>query len=340
MLVLGIETTCDETACSIVRSGKTILSNVIASQIGLHKDYGGVYPELASRSHVDNLIPIIDLSLKEAGVSEKDIDLIAVSKAPGLIGSITIGLNAAKALSLCWNIPFIGVNHVEAHLYAAMMDIKPPICFPALGVVLSGGHTFIVKIHELGRYEMLGTTVDDAIGEAFDKVAILLNLPYPGGPEIEKLALEGNPKKYSFKAGKVKNNPFNFSFSGIKTNVLYATKGANSNKQSELLIEESEKKHIAASFQEAAFIDVIKKTLLAAETHSCKTIFLGGGVTQSHALKKLFLKHAPPHLCFYYPMQGLSLDNGAMIAGLGYHLYQNQQKSDPLELEALPRLSL
>lgn len=340
MLVLGIETTCDETACSVVKSGKTILSNIIASQVGLHKCYGGVYPELASRSHVDNLIPIIDLSLKEAGVNEKDINLIAVSKAPGLIGSITIGLNAAKALSLAWNIPFVGVNHVEAHLYAAMMGDCHPISFPALGVVLSGGHTFIVKIHALGHYEMLGTTVDDAIGEAFDKVAILLNLPYPGGPEIEKLALQGDPKKYPFKAGKVKNKPFHFSFSGIKTNVLYAVKGSNSTKHSESLIQESEKKHIAASFQETAFMDVIKKTLLAAKEHDCKTIFLGGGVTQSKALKQLFLKHTPPNFNFYYPPQGLSLDNGAMIAGLGFHLYQNNQKSDSLELEALPRLSL
>ena len=340
MIVLGIETTCDETACSVVKSGKTILSNVIASQVGLHKHYGGVYPELASRSHVDNLIPIIDLSLKEAGVSEKEIELIAVSKAPGLIGSILIGLNAAKALSLAWNVPFIGVNHIEAHLYAAMMNANLPISFPALGIVLSGGHTFIVKVHELGRYEMLGTTVDDAIGEAFDKVAILLNLPYPGGPEIEKLALQGDPKKYPFKAGRVKNKPFHFSFSGIKTNVLYVVKGANANKQSEMLIEDSEKKHIAASFQEAVFMDVIKKTILAAQQHSCKTIFLGGGVTQSQALKKLFLKNAPSSYHFYYPPEGLSLDNGAMIAGLGYHLYQNQGNSDPLELEAKPRLSL
>lgn len=340
MLVLGIETTCDETACSVVESGKTILSNVIASQVGLHKHYGGIYPELASRSHVDNLIPILDLSLKEAGVSEKDIELIAVSRAPGLIGSITIGLNAAKALSLAWNIPYIGVNHVEAHLYAAMMSAEKDISFPALGVVLSGGHTFIVKIHALGKYEMLGTTVDDAIGEAFDKVGVLLNLPYPGGPEIEKLAKEGNPKKYSFKAGLVKNKPLHFSFSGIKTNVLYATKGANSNKHSDLLIDEGDKKHIAASFQQAAFMDVIKKTLLAAKQNNCKTVFLGGGVTQSQTLRKLFLEHSPSSFQFYYPPQGLSLDNAAMIAGLGYHLYQNQKKSDPLDLEALPRLSL
>jgi N6-L-threonylcarbamoyladenine synthase len=338
MLVLGIETTCDETACAVVESGKKVLSNVIASQIGIHKNYGGVYPELASRSHVDRLIPTLDLSLKEAGVSQTEIDLIAVARAPGLIGSITIGLNAAKALSMAWNIPFVGVNHVEAHLYAAMMDQMPS--FPALGVVLSGGHTFIVKILELGCYDLIGTTVDDAIGEAFDKVACLLNLPYPGGPEIEKLAQTGFSKKYPFKGGQVKNKPFHFSFSGLKTNVLYALKGANAHQGSELILKEEEHKHIAASFQEAALMDVINKTLKAAEAHSCNSIFFGGGVTQNQTLKKLFAKHAPSHRNLYYPPPGLSLDNGAMIAGLGYHLYQKHKHSDLLSLDAVPRLPL
>lgn len=338
MLVLGIETTCDETACAVVRNGDTILSNIISSQIGVHRTYGGVYPELASRSHVDRMIPIVDLSLKEAKVTREEVGLIAVAKAPGLIGSITIGLNTAKALAMAWNIPFVGVNHVEAHLYAAMMGHQ--VSFPVLGVVLSGGHTFIVKILELGQYELLGTTVDDALGEAFDKVARLLNLPYPGGPEIEKLAKTGNTKRYPFKGGQVKNKLLHFSFSGLKTNVLYALKGDNANQQSPLIIQEEDKKDIAASFQEAAFMDVVKKTLLAAEIHSCRSVFLGGGVTQSNALKALFAAHAPKGMQLYYPGPGLSLDNGAMIAGLGYHLYQSQRHSDPLSLEALPRLPL
>lgn len=340
MLVLGIETTCDETACAVVRSGKEILSNVISSQIGIHKNYGGVYPELASRSHVDNLIPILDLSLKEAGITKDEISLIAVSRAPGLIGSITIGLNAAKALSCVWDIPFVGVNHVEAHLYASMMheDLTPT--FPAIGVVLSGGHTFIVKINALGSYTLIGTTVDDAIGEAFDKVGSLLDLPYPGGPEIEKLSLEGDPSLYSFKSGHVKTNPFHFSFSGIKTNVLYALKGANSSKSSPLLIDPSEKKNIAAAFQESVFLDVIKKTTRAAELYGCKDIYLGGGVTQSQILRDLFKAHSSDKYNFYYPPKGLSLDNAAMIAGLGFHLFQQEGKSDDLNLEALPRLPL
>ncbi len=338
MLVLGIETTCDETACAVVKSGNHILSNIIASQIGLHKDYGGVYPELASRSHVDNFIPVLKESLKEACITAQDINLIAVSKAPGLIGSITIGLNAAKALSLAWNIPYVGVNHVEAHLYAAMMHVNPT--FPAIGVVLSGGHTFIVKINALGSYEMLGTTVDDAIGESFDKVALMLDLPYPGGPEIEKLASQGDPLKYSFKAGFVKNNPLHFSFSGIKTNVLYAVKGDNANKHSPTILPEEEKKHLAASFQHCVFMDVIRKTLKACDLHGCKTIFLGGGVTQSQTIKNLFKKQLPPHIQVHYPKKGLSLDNAAMIAGLGYHLYQKNPISDPLDMQAAPRMPI
>ncbi|MBM3192578.1 MAG: tRNA (adenosine(37)-N6)-threonylcarbamoyltransferase complex transferase subunit TsaD [Chlamydiae bacterium] len=337
--VLGIETTCDETAVAIVKDGKEILSNVIASQIGLHQSYGGVYPELASRSHVDCLLPVLQESLKQASLHPSDIDLIAVAKAPGLIGSITIGLNAAKALSLAWGIPYVGVNHIEAHLYAAMMGVEE-VVFPALGVVLSGGHTFIVKIHALGHYETLGTTVDDALGEAFDKVASLLGLPYPGGPEIEKLALLGNPYKYTFKAGRVKNHPLHFSFSGIKTSVLYAVKGACSDKNSPTLVAEEEKKHIAASFQEAVFTDVLGKTLCAAYKEKCNILFLGGGVTQSRSLKEYFRKYLPETVKVYYPPQGLSLDNGAMIAGLGYHVYQKNKVSDPLNLQAQPRLPL
>lgn len=339
MLVLGIESTCDETACAVVASGKSILSNVISSQIGIHKNYGGVYPELASRSHVDNLIPILELSLKEANVSAKDLDLIAVARAPGLIGSINIGLNAAKALSLTWSIPFVGVNHVEAHMYAAIMTKENPT-FPALGVVLSGGHTFIVKILDIGTYELLGTTVDDALGEAFDKVGSLLDLPYPGGPEIEKLAILGSTDKFKFKSGVVKGKPFHFSFSGIKTNVLYSLKGANSAKNSPCIVAPEEKKHIAASFQEAVFSDVIKKTLQAAQLHGCKDIYLGGGVTSSNKLKEMFDKAAHGNFNFHYPPKGLSLDNGAMIAGLGYHVFKTKQSSDPLDLEALPRLPL
>ena len=339
MLVLGIETTCDETACAIVESGKKIHSNVISSQIGIHKNFGGVYPELASRSHAKNLLSIIDLSLKEARLTADQLGLIAVARAPGLIGSLAIGLNCAKTLALTWNLPFIGVNHVEAHLYAAMMHENMTPIFPSIGVVLSGGHTFIVKIHSIGRYELLGTTVDDALGEAFDKVAQLLDLPYPGGPEIEKMAKFGSPETFSFKSGAVKNKPLHFSFSGIKTNVLYALKGANKDKNAPMILSEDQRKDVAASFQAAVFKDVIKKTLDAAHLHGCRHIYLGGGVTQSQTLREMFKLHEPT-FHFHYPPKGLSLDNGAMIAGLGYHVYQTKKASDDLLLEAVPRLPL
>lgn len=332
LTTLGIETTCDETAASVVHGGKEILSNVIASQADLHAQYGGVYPELACRRHLEALIPVIDEALKQAQV--KEVDLIAVAKGPGLIGALLLGLNGAKALSLAWKKPFVGVNHVEAHLYAAMMSCDQPE-FPALGVVVSGGHTFLVRILELGRYEMIGRTVDDAIGEAFDKVGVMLGLSYPGGPEIEKLARSGDPLKYRFKAGRVKGRPWDFSFSGLKTNVLYTVKGQNL--RSTEPFPESEKAHIAAAFQETALGDIVDKALRASHEFPCKAIFLGGGVSNNLRLRELFRSASIP---IYWPPKGLSLDNGAMIAGLGTHVFLKQGCSDPLDLEPMTRIPL
>ena len=337
MLVLGIETTCDETACAIVESGKKILSNVIATQADLHALYGGVFPELACRRHFDVLIPIIDQALEKASVKAEQIDLISVAKGPGLIGALFLGLQAAKALSLAWKKPFIGVNHVEAHLYAAIMGCDKPQ-FPALGVVISGGHTFLVKMQGVGQYELIGQTVDDAIGEAFDKVAVMLGLPYPGGPEIEKLASQGVLGKYLFKAGVVKNHPWNFSFSGLKTNVLYTLKGRNSDKEAPRLLAPEETPHIAAAFQEAALQAIVQKALKAAHQFECKLIFLGGGVTQNQRLRHLF-EEAP--IPVFWPLPGLSLDNAAMIAGLGFHVFLKRDcQGDGLDLEPLPRIPL
>lgn len=334
MKVLGIESTCDETACAIVENGKIILSQMVASQVDLHTQYGGVYPELACRRHFDVLIPLIDQTLKQGELVKDDIDLIAVAKGPGLVGALLMGLSAAKGLALAWNTPFVGINHVEAHLYAAMMHEDP--LFPALGVVVSGGHTLLVKIHALGEYEQIGSTVDDAVGEAFDKVAALLELPYPGGPEIEKLALQGNPAKYPFKSGVVKGRPWDFSFSGLKTNVLYTLKGQNCDRKACSILPESEKAHVAAGFQEAALGDIVKKAVAAAETFDCKMIFLGGGVTQNNRLKELFKKSPIP---VFFPPAGLSLDNAVMIAGLGYQLFHRKKKlGDPFDLEPLPRI--
>lgn len=338
MNVLGIESTCDETACAVVVNGRTILSNVVFSQIDVHKQYGGVFPEIASRMHVDSILPVIKEALKRAQLAAHEIDLIAVANAPGLIGPLLIGLSAAKALALAWNRPLIGVNHVEAHLYASMME-QTEWLFPAIGLVLSGGHSFLVKIDALGSYTPIGSTVDDALGEAFDKVASLLGLSYPGGPALEALAREGDASRFRFSAGKVKGREWDFSFSGIKTSVLYTLKGANGKKEDSLKIPQNERAHVAAAFQECVLCDVVEKALKAAKQFDCKALYLGGGVTNNKRLRALF-EEKREALPVFFPSPALSLDNGAMIAGLAYHLYQRQGCSDPLSLEPKTRLPL
>lgn len=336
MLVLGIESTCDETAAAVVEDGSHILSNVVYSQTELHKPFKGVIPELACRKHLDVLIPVIDQALKEANVGLSDIDVIAAARGPGLIGALLIGLNTAKALALSLQKPFLGINHLEAHLYASMMP-QFPQSFPCLGIILSGGHTALVHIDAIGSYRILGSTVDDAIGEAFDKVASLLGLPYPGGPFIENLAKDGDPYKYSFKAGKVKKNPLDFSFSGLKTNVMYAIKGQNKTKHAPTLLSDDEKKDIAASFQRTAFSDIVNKTLLATDHFPYKGLIFGGGVCNSRALKKMF-EEAFVDMPQYWPGKGMASDNAAMIAGLAYHQFQEEHQQDSYFLKALPKI--
>ncbi|MES2121926.1 MAG: tRNA (adenosine(37)-N6)-threonylcarbamoyltransferase complex transferase subunit TsaD [Chlamydiota bacterium] len=338
MIVLGIESTCDETACAIVRNGTEILSNVICSQTEIHEQFGGVYPELACRRHVDVLVFVIQKAIAEAQVEFSEIDLIAVAKGPGLIGALLIGLNAAKALALAWKRPFIGVNHVEAHLYAAMMPLETPL-FPAIGLVISGGHTFTVKMEEIGEYKLIGTTQDDAIGEAFDKVATLMGLPYPGGPVIEALAKRGDPKKFPFRPGKIKGHPQDFSFSGLKTNVLYTLKGPNASKDAPLIISEEDKAHIAAAFQETALTDVVDKAIAASIQNGCAAIYCGGGVSNNMRLRELFVEKGCP-VPVFYPAPRLSLDNAAMIAGLGYQMYIRRGTGDPLSLDPMIRIPL
>ncbi|MEM8727855.1 MAG: tRNA (adenosine(37)-N6)-threonylcarbamoyltransferase complex transferase subunit TsaD [Chlamydiota bacterium] len=322
MKVLGIETSCDETAVGIVEDGKKILTNLVASQAEIHRAFGGVFPEMASRAHIDRLLPLIEEATK--GV---EIDLIAVTNGPGLMGALLMGVTAAKALAYGWNKPLIGVNHVEAHLYGAMMEVDP--LFPSLGVVISGGHTFLAKMNGVCEYEILGTTVDDAVGEAFDKVASLLGCSYPGGPEIEKIARGGDPLKYPFKGGRVKGRPLDFSFSGLKTSVLYRVKGINSDRKRPTIIDPTEKKHLAAGFQKAALEDILTKALNGAKTFDCKGIYLGGGVTRNGELRRLFEKSPYP---VFWPPKGLSLDNAAMIGGLGYHLYRRKNFSDDIQV--------
>ncbi len=332
MNILGIESTCDETSASIVKDGREILSLSTASSADIHAEYGGVFPELACRRHIEAIIPVIEDAIAQARITPEDINAIAIAKGPGLVGALLIGMQAAKGLAIAWNKPLIGVNHVEAHLYAAMMDISPPLPFPALGLVLSGGHTLLLQIHNIGEYTPIGTTVDDAIGEAFDKVAILLGLPYPGGPHIERLALQGNPKSYPFKAGKVKRSPLDFSFSGIKTSVLYAVK----NKHTLSLQDQSD---IAASFQEAALSDIAYKTKLALKDFPATAIYLGGGVCNNERLRSLFAQEFPTYPIFW-PPKNLCLDNAAMIAGLGFQKFLLNPKGDPLDMEVSSRIPI
>lgn len=310
MLVLGIETTCDETSCSLVKDGHEILSNVISSQIDLHKEFGGVVPELACRRHIDVIVPVLQEALTKANCTLDDIDAIAVAYGPGLVGALLIGLHFAKSLALSLNIPIIPVNHIEAHLYAAIMSHQKPL-FPALGVVLSGGHTSLVAVDDIGSYQLLGETIDDAIGESFDKVAKMVGLPYPGGPEIEKKALKGISERFHFKAGRVKTNPLDFSFSGIKTSVLYTIRDLTSP------LSEQDICDIAFAFQEAVFNDVLRKITLALESKNFKALYLGGGVTLNKRLRTLLAESI--NIPIFWPNSDLCLDNAAMIAGLGFH---------------------
>ncbi|MEX1012892.1 MAG: tRNA (adenosine(37)-N6)-threonylcarbamoyltransferase complex transferase subunit TsaD [Waddliaceae bacterium] len=326
MIVLGIESTCDETGCAVVKDGREILSNLVASQINLHKRFGGVVPELACREHADLFIPLLNKALNEANVTLNQIDLIAVANGPGLIGALLVGLSAAKGLSFALKKPLIGVNHIEAHLYAAIMSAKEEIEYPCIGAVLSGGHTSLVLVKNIGEYELIGQTQDDAIGEAFDKVAKLLNLPYPGGPEVEKLAKKGNQAAFPLKSGTIKNRPFDFSFSGLKTGVLYASRKQTLTPQV--------REDLAASFQHTAFEDIISKTLKAAKQYQCNSVLLGGGVTNNQTLRNMF---AQTDLNLMWPTKELTLDNAAMIAGLGFHRYKIEGKSD-LHLEAQTRI--
>jgi N6-L-threonylcarbamoyladenine synthase len=330
--ILGIESTCDETAASVVKDGYEICSNVVVSQIDVHKVFGGVVPELACRRHVTAVIPVVDKALREAGITAEELDAVAVAHGPGLIGALLVGLNTAKALALGWGKPFIGINHVEAHLYAAIMTNKDDVAFPALGVVVSGGHTYLVLVEDVGVYSLIGTTVDDAIGEAFDKVAKILGLPYPGGPQIEKIALEGDARYFDLKAGLVKGRPLDFSFSGLKTRVLYIAKGQSASKKAPLIIREEEKKHLAAAFQDVALKDVIDKSVLALKGNNCRSVIVGGGVSNNRRFRGLFAEQALG-LPVLFPPTPLTMDNAAMIAGLGYH-YFRKGEFDSLSLEA------
>lgn len=335
MIVLGIETTCDETSAAVVKNGKEILSLVTASQSSLHKRFGGVFPELASREHANTILPVIHQALQEAKISHQELSLISVANEPGLMGPLLVGAYTGKALSFAWNLPLIGVHHVMAHSYAAMMcsDMGK---YPSIGLIVSGGHTVLCKISDVSSYNVISTSVDDAMGECFDKVAGWLDLPYPGGPCIEKLAQEGNANSYALTPGKVRNNPLAFSFSGLKTQVLYQAKGQNSARRDPCLLNDREKRNLAASFQRVICTDVIAKSLHACEIHGCQSLYVGGGVAQNRYFQELFRAKAPSHISVHFPSPALCADNGAMIAGLGFHLYKKKGISEEDTLVCRP----
>jgi len=317
MLVLGIETSCDETAAAIVRDGKEILSNVIYSQVKTHTPYGGVVPELASREHLVKIRSIVDQAFRDAGVTLDDIDGIAATSGPGLIGSLLVGLTYAKALSFSKHKPLAAINHIEGHIYSVSFE-HPQVEFPALALVVSGGHTNLFWVEsESGdfghlKYTLVGKTRDDAAGEAYDKVAKLLGLPYPGGPIIDRLAKTGNRSAFAFSMAKISDRSLDFSFSGIKTAVLRMVKENGTLKEDPLRLD------LCASFQEAVVNMLWTTTMKAAQLLNAQSIMLSGGVAANSRLREVFTERtAASGLKFYYPKPILTTDNAAMIAAAG-----------------------
>ncbi len=320
--VLGIETSCDETAAAIVTDGREVRSSVVASQTQLHQKYGGVVPEIASRAHIENILPVLTEAMNQAGVGKDDIDGIAIANQPGLTIALVVGVTAAKTLSMMWGKPLIAINHLHAHLQSAMLN-EEQIELPAVALVVSGGHTSLYDCESPLDLTLLGSTIDDAAGEAFDKVATILGLPYPGGPSIEKTARNGDPKAIRFPRSMLGRDSLDFSFSGIKTAVLYHCRGQDM-KGADRVGEMSEQEiaDIAASFQ-AAVIDVlVKKTKRAANRIGARTVLLGGGVaangTLRQALETMCEKHKPRLKLLVAPKQYCT-DNAVMVASLAYH---------------------
>ncbi len=332
MYTLGIETSCDETAAAVLRDA-TVLSSIVSSQIDIHKKYGGVVPELASREHLKNLTPIIREALSAASVQLKDIDLVAATYAPGLIGALLVGVSAAKAIAYARGIPFIGVHHGEGHILAAHIEY-PDIGYPYLALLVSGGHTALYLVKELGSYRMLGQTRDDAAGEAYDKVAKLLDLDYPGGPVIDRLAQEGDPEAIKFPRGHL--NGYDFSFSGLKTavrNHLALFKSRDKGMDPALSVRD-----VAASFQAAVVDTLVDKTMRAAEDTGVNKIVVAGGVAANSALRKRMNEEAEKRgVSLYLPGMFYCIDNAAMIALAGY-LRHRRGESSSLDLN--PRASM
>lgn len=342
MKVLGIETSCDETAAAVVEDGRRLLSNVVSSQIDIHAQYGGVVPEVAARSHVEVINPVINRALSEAELGWDDIDAIAVTYAPGLIGSLLIGSLAARTLALLKNKPLYPIHHVEAHVYANFLNETPPQ-FPLLALIVSGGHTQLVLFRAHGDYELIGRTQDDAVGEAFDKVAKIIGLPYPGGPSIAKAAEQGDPYKYKLPKARLAGS-YDFSFSGLKTAVLRAVQrevGVDiTSPSSELAarLNNQQQAHFAASFQRTAVETLVDVAERAYRDYSPRSVVIAGGVAANQELRRQLSERLP--LSIDYAPMNLCTDNAAMIATLGYYYALGKPPADPRNLEVVPSLSM
>jgi N6-L-threonylcarbamoyladenine synthase len=333
LLTLAIETSCDETAAAVLRGERTALSNVIISQIDVHRVFGGVVPEIASRRHLEQINAVVDRALADAGVGFDDVDLIGVTQGPGLVGALLIGLATAKAYALALGKPIVGVHHIKAHICAAYIEhasLRPPF----LALVVSGGHTDLVRVDDYNAYTVLGRTRDDAVGEAFDKVARALGLPYPGGPAIDHIARDGDPDAAPFKRALLGKDSLDFSFSGVKTGVLNRL---NTEKQAGRAVNIAD---IAASFQQSVVEVLVAKTVRAAEYCGETKVVMAGGVAANSRLRAaLYEACRAKGLCLYCPSPLLCTDNAAMVGTAAYFKYK-EQGADGLDLDAFPNLAL
>jgi N6-L-threonylcarbamoyladenine synthase len=333
MLILGIESSCDETAAAVVEDGRTLHSNVISTQIPIHTLYGGVVPEIASRKHIERINQVVQKALDDADVTLKDIDAVGVTYGPGLVGPLLVGSSFAKAMAYAAGIPLVGVHHIEGHIsanYIEHKDLKPPF----LCLIVSGGHTHLVRVMDYGQYEIIGRTVDDAAGEAFDKVARAIGLGYPGGPKIEKKALEGDPDAILLPQAKVTDHPYDFSFSGLKSAVL------NYINEKNMKGEEINAADVAASFQKTVVDSLVKRAMLALDEFGGDKFAIAGGVASNGAFRKAMEEACEKRKVeFLVPSPILCTDNGAMIGAAAYFDYKKGVRSG-LDLNAIPNLKL